>query len=327
MSPNPMHPAFDQAVHTELVDERRPAADVGRVYVAFVSAYLVGEPGGPWVLVDTGLPHLSALLRRRAEQLHHGRPPEAIVLTHGHFDHAGNALDLSRRWDAPVYAHPLELPYLTGRSAYPPTDPTVGGALGLMSRAFPSGGTNLGRRIQALPDDGSVPGLEEWRWLHTPGHTAGHVSLWRERDRVLIAGDALATVDQGSPWSPLNLRACFAVPPAPLTTDWASARSSVEALAALRPRTVLAGHGAPVHGPRIADDLAQFAAEFTPPRGGRYSERPAIADLHGVVDMPPPVPDHLPRNTLMVVGLVAGGALLARRARAARVLRYPGPRE
>ena len=117
MSQIPMHPTPDQPVRTEPVDERRPATDVGRVYVAFVSAYLVGTPGGPWVLVDTGLPHLSALLRRRAEQLHGGRPPEAIVLTHGHFDHAGNALDLSRRWDAPVYAHPLELPYLTGRSA------------------------------------------------------------------------------------------------------------------------------------------------------------------------------------------------------------------
>ena len=322
MSPNPMHPAPDQPVHVEPVDERLPAADVGRVYVAFVSAYLVGEPGGAWALVDTGLPHLSALLRRRVEHQYGGRPPEAIILTHGHFDHAGNALDLARGWDVPVYAHPLELPYLSGRSAYPPTDPTVGGALGLMSRAFPSSGTNLGDRVHPLPDDGTVPGLPEWRWLHTPGHTAGHVSLWRDRDRVLLAGDALATVDQDSPWSPLNLHAQFSVPPAPLTTDWTAARASVELLASLRPRTVLAGHGAPVHGPQVAEDLERFAREFTPPRGGRYSERPAIADLHGVVDVPPPVHDPLPRQALMVAGLVAGGALLARHAVRARQARH-----
>lgn len=66
----------------------------------------------------------------------------------------------------------------------------------------------------ALPSDGSVPGPSEWRWLHTPGHTAGHVSLFRERDGLLLAGDALATVDQDSPLSMLHLHV-DAPPPAP----------------------------------------------------------------------------------------------------------------
>lgn len=290
-----------------------PAEELGRLYVGFVNVYFLGGKWKRWVLVDTGLPLTSALVKQRAAQRYGAdRPPEAIILTHGHFDHAGNALTLAREWDVPVYAHSLELPYLTGRSDYPPQDPTVGGAFGLMSRAFPHSGIDLGEHVRALPDDGTVPGAPDWRWLFTPGHTAGHVSLFRGRDGALIAGDALATVNQDSALSMFNLRSEFSVPPAPLTTDWSAARASVERLADLRPYTIGAGHGSPVRGPRVADDLERFAHTFTPPVGGRYSDRPAVTDERGVVSVPPPAPDSLPRN-LLIAGLVAGSAYLALR--------------
>jgi glyoxylase-like metal-dependent hydrolase (beta-lactamase superfamily II) len=193
---------LDQPIHSDRLVAREPASDVGRLYIAFVNLYFLGARGGEWVLVDTGLPASAGLVRRRAaERYGEGSRPAAIVLTHGHFDHAGNVIELAREWDVPVYAHRLELPYLTGRSDYPPQDPTVGGALGFMSRAFPHSGIDRGPRVRELPADGTVPGAPEWRWLHTPGHTAGHVSLFLERDRFLIAGDALATVDQDSPLS------------------------------------------------------------------------------------------------------------------------------
>ena len=314
-----MGTTLDQPIHSDKLVAREPASDVGRLYVAFVNLYFLGARGGQWVLVDTGLPASAALVRRRAaERYGEGSRPAAIVLTHGHFDHAGNVIELAREWDVPVYAHRLELPYLTGRSDYPPQDPTVGGALGFMSRAFPHSGIDLGDRVRELPADGSVPGAPEWRWLHTPGHTAGHVSLFRERDRFLIAGDALATVDQDSPLSMFNLRAEFSVPPAPLTTDWPAARRSVERLAELRPYTVAAGHGAPVHGSHVADDLAEFARRFTPPSRGRYHDRPAVIDARGVVDVPPPVRDPLPRQ-LLTMGLIAGGAYLALRQSRSRM--------
>ncbi len=203
------------------------------------------------------------------------------------------------------------------RSDYPPKDPTVGGALGLMSRAFPHSGIDLRDRVRALSENGSVPGAPEWRWIFTPGHTAGHVSLFRERDRALIAGDALATVNQDSPRSMFNLRSEVSVPPAPLTTDWGAARASVERLADLRPYIIGAGHGSPVRGPHVADDPERFASAFTPPTGGRCSDRPAITDEGGVGSMPPPVPDTLPRN-LLIAGLMAGGAYLAFRNRRGR---------
>lgn len=305
-----MGTTLDQPIHSEPITSREPAADVARLYIAFVNTYFLGTRRGPWVLVDTGLPHSSAVVMRRAQARFGDRPPEAIILTHGHFDHAGNALKLAEEWNVPVYAHRLELPYLTGRSAYPPQDPTVGGALGLMSRAFPTGGLDLGEWVRALPSDGTVPGMRGWRWLHTPGHTAGHISLFRETDRFLLAGDAFATVDQDSALSMFRLRPKFSVPPAPLTTDWKAARASVEKLAAFNPRTVAAGHGAPVRGEHVGEELRGFAERFTPPSHGRYSARAARADERGVVEVPPPVHDPLPRK-VFVAGVVAGGALVA----------------
>jgi len=306
---------LDQPIHSDEIVASKPADDVARLYVAFVNVYFLGARGGPWVIVDTGLPLAASVVRTRAAHLFGSDSrPEAIILTHGHFDHAGNALELAKEWDVPIYAHGLELPYLTGRSDYAPGDPTVGGALGFMSRAFPHSGYDFGERVQQLPADGTVPGMPDWIWIHTPGHTAGHISLFRERDRFLIAGDALATVDQDSPLSMFNLRAEFSVPPAPLTPDWSAARASVEQLASLRPRTVGAGHGSPVHGRQVADDLQQFAERFTPPTRGRYHDNPATSDERGIVHVPPPVRDLLPLQ-LLVGGVLAIGAYFALRDR------------
>ncbi|HKG91605.1 MAG TPA: MBL fold metallo-hydrolase [Gemmatimonadaceae bacterium] len=301
-----MGTTLDQPVHARGIAAPRFAAGVERILTVFVNAYMVGAPGEPWVLVDTGLPGFAGAVRGAARRRYGGDArPEAIVLTHGHFDHAGSAIALADEWDVPVYAHRGELPYLTGRSDYPPRDPTVGGALGLMSRTFPTRGVNMGRRVRALPAGGVIAEMPGWRWLHTPGHTAGHVSLYRESDGLLLAGDALATVNQDSALAMVTQRPVLSVPPAPLTTDWGAARDSVRQLAALRPWTIAAGHGRPVSGPDVAEDLADFALRFQPPRRGRYAHEPAQTDHRGVIWVPPPPPDPLPKQ-LVVAGLVVG---------------------
>lgn len=45
--------------------------------------------------------------------------PKAIVLTHGHFDHIGNLVELLKEWEVPVYAHILEFHYLSRKQDYP----------------------------------------------------------------------------------------------------------------------------------------------------------------------------------------------------------------
>jgi glyoxylase-like metal-dependent hydrolase (beta-lactamase superfamily II) len=293
-----------------------------RVPVAFVNAYLVDvEPDVPdsgWVLVDSGLPALGAPMIARAAAGRYGaRAPRAILLTHGHFDHAGSAERLARQWQVPIFAHELELPYLTGRSDYPPPDPTVGGALAMMSRTFPYGAIDLGNLLRPFDADGTVYPLPGWRMIPTPGHTAGHVSFFRESDAALLAGDALATMNQESWLTTLTMERELRWPPAPLTTDWNAAMMSVRRLAALNPRAIAAGHGLPVIGDDASAALNALAWHFAPPPDGRYVRHRAVTDESGVVALPPPVPD--PVGAVLrgaaVATAVGGVALAATRAR------------
>ncbi|MEO5894483.1 MAG: MBL fold metallo-hydrolase [Vicinamibacterales bacterium] len=286
-----------------------------RVPIVFVNAYLVdispNQPDAGWFLVDTGLRSAGASLIRQAARQRYGprSAPRGIVLTHGHFDHAGSAAILAEHWGVPLFAHSLELPYLTGQSAYPPQDPTVGGALAMMSRAFPRGAMDVTNYLVPVSDD-SLPFAAEWQVLHTPGHTAGHVSLWREKDRVLVAGDALATMNQESWTTTITMPRELRWPPAPMTTDWDAATASIQRLAALRPHTVVAGHGLPIVGEHVADLMDTFASNFTRPSHGRYVRQPALADRRGVVDIPPPAADPVGSALRVAAGSAAMGALV-----------------
>jgi glyoxylase-like metal-dependent hydrolase (beta-lactamase superfamily II) len=283
------------------------AQGIARLGIVFVNVFAVADPGGPWVLVDTGLSGSASLIRRTFAG-RFGGPPEAIVLTHGHFDHVGSARELAEDWDVPIYAHPLETPYLKGLSDYPPRDPTPGGAMAQMSRLMPDHGYDFGERVRTLPADGGVPGLSSWRWTHTPGHTPGHVSLFREADGVLLAGDAFATMNLDAWSSYLTRKRELSRPSPPFTFDWETTRRSVERLADLEPRVVAAGHGLPIAGDRLAAELRGFAGRLTPPRRGRYVSRPPRADERGITELPPPVPD--PFLRLAVAALALGLAAL-----------------
>src|SRR5687767_12655631 len=93
---------------------------------AFVNYYMIkDEISGAWALVDAGLKWSAGTIRNMAREIFGNTSrPAAIILTHGHFDHTGALITLAKEWDVPVYAHLLELPYLTGKSSYPPPDPT-----------------------------------------------------------------------------------------------------------------------------------------------------------------------------------------------------------
>ena len=88
--------------------------------IAFVNVFGVTHPDGTWTLIDAGVPGSAPLIRSWAEK-QFGKPPAALVLTHGHFDHVGAAKTLADGWDISVYAHSLEFPYLTGEQSYPST--------------------------------------------------------------------------------------------------------------------------------------------------------------------------------------------------------------
>ena len=104
--------------------------------------------------------------------------------------------------------------------------------------------------------------MQDWRWIPTPGHTPGHVSLWRERDRVLIAGDAFITTRQESVYAAMTQTPEMHGPPMYFTPDWANAKTSVRALAALAPEIVVTGHGAAMQGPAMRVALDALAEKF-----------------------------------------------------------------
>jgi glyoxylase-like metal-dependent hydrolase (beta-lactamase superfamily II) len=286
------------------------AFGVWRLPTGISNAYFVRPPGARWVLIDSGPPGNAKRIRQAAEELFGpNAAPEAIILTHGHFDHAGSSRDLAEFWSVPVFAHALERPYLTGASAYPPYDPTIGGAMAFLSRFFPSTTTNVGPHLYDLRA-GEVPELPEWSWLHTPGHAPGHVSFYNRKLSVLLSGDAVASVDTDS-WIAMTTQVRrISRPPAPFTIDWMEARRSVELLARLAPFTIGCGHGTPMSGVEVAQQLTQLARDFPCPVEGRYARRPARTDERGIVTLPPAPPDLLMRNALLAAGGLAAGSAL-----------------
>lgn len=251
--------------------------------IQVVNVCFIGHVDGPegWFLVDAGMPKSADDIRASAEaRFGANRPPTAILLTHGHFDHVGAVNDLATHWNVPVYAHELEFPYLTGQTNYPEPDPAVeGGMVAKLSPIFPNEAIDVGRHLQKLPSDGSIPGLPGWRWIHTPGHSPGHVSFFREADRALIAGDAVINVRQDSLFRVVTQIQELSGPPRYFTTDWEAARESVRKLAALKPAVAVTGHGLPLSGEMLAPGLDKLAQEFdrvAVPDYGRYVKEPSV---------------------------------------------------
>lgn len=233
--------------------------------VQIVNVCFIGNPneGNTFILVDAGMPGSGEMIIQEAEKrFGKGCKLTNIILTHGHFDHVGAIEQLLQKWDVPIYAHPLEEPYLTGKEDYPPPNNEVEGLVAKMSPMFPRHSINISSNLQLLSDDGTIPPLPNWRYIRTPGHTPGHISLFRDSDRALIAGDAITNVEQESLYEVLTQKQEMHGPPPYFTTDWQAAFASVKAIEALEPQIAITGHGFPITGDELHTNLKKLVTNF-----------------------------------------------------------------
>jgi glyoxylase-like metal-dependent hydrolase (beta-lactamase superfamily II) len=234
------------------------------------------ESGGGWVLIDAGAAGSGPTIREAAAALFGpGVAPAAILLTHDHTDHAGAVRDLAETWDVAVWIHPDELPLAVGAMAafHDYANPLDRWVILPFMRLLGS------ERADAVIARGSLkgvvlplnlgaglPGLPDWDLIPTPGHTPGHIALFRRSDRVLITGDALLTMNVNSPLGFVARQPRLCPPPRFTSWDWPLATRSMRRLAELRPAVIASGHGVPMAGAGIAEGLARYA---TPPREDR----------------------------------------------------------
>jgi NADPH:quinone reductase-like Zn-dependent oxidoreductase/glyoxylase-like metal-dependent hydrolase (beta-lactamase superfamily II) len=247
------------------------------------NVFLVGSRNR-WVLVDAGWPGAERAIVTAAESLFGaGTRPAAIVLTHVHPDHSGGAPQLARRWNVPVWVHPDEMAQAPGKLLEEYANPLDRWVMRPLMGLLPAGTvpeTDLSGIVRPFDPLAPVPGLTGWRWVPTPGHTPGHVALFRENDGVLLTGDAVLTVDLNS------VRGLAARSPRPggppwiATWDRTAAQASIAVLAELGPQVLAGGHGTPIAGPAAARQLTELAARYPVPPA---EKRPAAPEHYRAV--------------------------------------------
>jgi len=234
-----------------------PVTFVGQLGSMLLNLSLISDPAGGLILVDTSMPgHIETVAAALAADGFSIKNLSHIVLTHQDIDHIGSLADIKAASGAEAVAHSVEAPYIEGKKklAKYPSQERLDQNPGIKEMFDKIGFAPVDR----LVEDGDVLDVAGGvRIIYTPGHAPGHISLYLERSKALITGDALVS-DNGR-LGPPGLGA---------TPDYPTAIKSVQKLAALpEVSAIVAYHGGLVTDDprgqlqRVADELTSEAAK------------------------------------------------------------------
>ena len=191
-------------VEPVVIDCHLPAGMAGPSALSFDVRCFVCPHDTGVVLVDTGTPGSAATISIALNAIGASWDDVSdIVLTHAHFDHTGGLLEVARL--------------------------TPGATIWVGASDLPEISVPAGHRLLPLVDEDRV---RQFRVLHTPGHTPGHLSLLQEESSVLLLGDLAGTMDGQ-----------LVRPPEVFTADPALCDLSLRRAAELDARRVLPSHG------------------------------------------------------------------------------------
>jgi glyoxylase-like metal-dependent hydrolase (beta-lactamase superfamily II) len=228
-------------------DQLPPNLHRVRIRMGYVNAYLIVADDGV-TLVDSGLTGQANTILEAVSTT--GRTPadlKHILITHQHSDHTGSLASLVETTGAKAYVHALDAPITRGDApvSRPNPDSTLGKVLGpVIMRLQPAQMPPVAIERE-LADAAELPIAGGIKVIHSPGHTAGHVSyFWPESGGVLFAGDAAGNFMGLGP--PVGMGGMF-------TEDPEQAKESFRNLAALEFDTACFGHGGPLIGKAHAE--------------------------------------------------------------------------
>ncbi|MFF2093424.1 MBL fold metallo-hydrolase [Paenibacillus sp. NPDC058174] len=155
------------------------------------------------ILVDAGMPGQSQLIVDAMDKA--GITPsqlKAIIVTHQDLDHTGGVLEIIHAADkpVPVYAHELDQPYIEGKLPLVKSNPErMAKLLSHLPEEELDKALEIFRNQPKIPvdqllEDGQVlPDFGGIQVVFTPGHTPGHISLYLQQSKTLIAADAMVS--------------------------------------------------------------------------------------------------------------------------------------